>query len=134
MTKSSNILVKLKLEGLYLKGEMHTRRKFLTILAGSGFLKLFPAETQPTSALDPNDPTAKALGYVEDHTKVDVSRWPKKAGDKEGKQICKTCILWTKGNLKVVGKEGEWGVCSIFPRGLVSANGWCNSWAPRPGA
>lgn len=111
-----------------------SRRKVLAGISASMFIPVFKISSQPKTALDPNDPTAKALGYHEDHTKVDVKKWPKKAGDKEGKQICKTCVLWTKGGLKAEGREGEWGVCSIFPKGLVPANGWCNSWAPRPGA
>ncbi len=115
-----------------LESKSMNRRNFVSLLGFSGLVYSgLNLRSEPKVALDENDPTAKALGYHEDHLKVDKSKWPKKAEDKEGKQICKTCILWVKGNLKAEGKDGEWGVCSIFPKGLVAANGWCNSWAPK---
>lgn len=59
----------------------------------------------PTAHADelvsPADPTALALGYVEDATTVDVAKWPKKAGP---------------------------GGCAIFPGNLVKGAGWRSGW------
>ena len=108
------------------------RREILKGLFAIPFLRGVSSQTHPTVPLDPNLPTAKALGYYEDASKVDVAKWPKKAQDKNNQQNCKSCILYVKGGLKAQGRDGEWGVCSLFPQGLVPAMGWCNSWAPRP--
>ena len=72
--------------------------------------------------LDPNDPQAKSLGYVEDATKVDAKANPNyKAG-----QHCANC-------LQAQVKEGETYIpCNIFPGKLVNANGWCKVWVKRP--
>ena len=86
------------------------------------------------TALDPSNPTAMALGYVTDATKVDTAKFPKRAGAEGAKQFCKSCILFTQGGLKADGQEGTWGKCTLFPTGLVNENGWCNSWALKPGA
>lgn len=87
------------------------------------------AQTPPTKALDENnDAMAKGLGYVHDASKADASKRT------NAQSVCKNCILFTKGGLKAEGKEGEWGQCSLFPQGLVNANGWCISWAQKPGA
>jgi len=74
--------------------------------------------------LDPNDPMAKALGYVTDATKVNAAANPTyKAGQK-----CTTCAQYT-------GKAGDaTGGCNIFPGHSVTAGGWCKSWAAKPGA
>ncbi len=68
--------------------------------------------------LDPNDPTAKAVGYVEDAKKS-----PKSAGNK-----CSTCTLYLKTGMKN-GKEI--GTCALFPKKFVMGIGYCNSWAKK---
>lgn len=72
--------------------------------------------------LDPNDPQAKALGYVKDATKVDAKANPNyKAG-----QVCDNCLQYQ-------GKPGDaLGPCNIFPGKLVQAKGWCKVWVKRP--
>jgi hypothetical protein len=74
--------------------------------------------------LDPNDPTAKALGFVNDASKVDASKHPTyKAG-----QRCGTCAQFQ-------GKAGDArGGCNIFVGHTVPQGGWCQVWAQRPGA
>src|SRR5690606_23139698 len=67
--------------------------------------------------LDTTDPVAQALGYTEDATKVDVAKFPKKAGPDGASQKCSTCVQYTAVN-------GSWGRCNIFPQGLVAAEGW----------
>jgi len=72
--------------------------------------------------VDPNEPQAKSLGYVEDATKVDPKANPNyKAG-----QHCGNC-------LQAQLKEGEAYVpCNIFPGKAVNMNGWCKVWVKRP--
>jgi hypothetical protein len=62
--------------------------------------------------LDPNDPTAKALGYVTQSTKPDAK--------------CSNCTQFQ-------GKAGAaQGPCTIFPGKEVAAAGWCLSWVKKP--
>ena len=72
--------------------------------------------------VDPSEPQAKSLGYVEDATKVDAKANPNyKAG-----QLCANC-------LQSQGKAGDAYIpCNIFPGKLVNANGWCKVWVKRP--
>ena len=61
--------------------------------------------------VDPEDATAKALGYV--HASPDPDK------------LCKGCQLFT-------GEDGaEWGPCTIFPGKAVNAGGWCKSWVKK---
>ncbi|MGI9246772.1 MAG: high-potential iron-sulfur protein [Steroidobacteraceae bacterium] len=72
--------------------------------------------------VDPNEPQAKSLGYVEDATKVDAKANPNfKAG-----QHCANC-------LQAQAKPGAAEVpCNIFAGRNVSANGWCKVYVKRP--
>lgn len=65
--------------------------------------------------VDPNDPVAKAVKYVEDHTKA-----PEAKGN-----VCTTCGFYAKKETRD-GKEV--GTCTIFAGKLVVGNGWCASW------
>lgn len=71
--------------------------------------------------LDPSDPQAQSLAYVDDASSLDPDQQPRfQAG-----QACNNCALY-------VGNEGsEWGPCSIFPGRLVNAAGWCSVYAPK---
>jgi hypothetical protein len=61
--------------------------------------------------LDPNDPTAKALGYVSNSAKPD--------------QKCATCAQFT-------GQATDpTGGCNIFAGKSVAAGGWCSVWAKK---
>ena len=61
--------------------------------------------------LDPNDPTAKALGYVNASAKPD--------------QKCVTCAQFT-------GQATDpRGGCNIFAGKSVAAGGWCSVWAKK---
>jgi High potential iron-sulfur protein len=63
-------------------------------------------------ALDPSDPTAKALGYVLKSTKPD--------------QQCDNCAQFQ-------GKSGDsQGGCTLFPGKSVASCGWCMTWAKKP--
>lgn len=70
--------------------------------------------------LDPNDPTAKALLYVNNAADVDTSN-PAAAKYAEG-QTCANCA-------QIQGEDGaEWRPCGIFPGKVVAAAGWCSVW------
>jgi hypothetical protein len=73
-------------------------------------------------ALDPKDPTAQALGFVTDATKVDAAaNSTYKAGQK-----CSTCAQFQ-------GKAGDATAgCNIFAGKSVPAGGWCKVWAQKP--
>ena len=74
--------------------------------------------------LDPNDPTAKSLGFVVDATKVDASANP----TYKPTQKCGTCAQFQ-------GKAGDaTGGCNIFAGHSVPQGGWCKVWAQKPAA
>lgn len=75
-------------------------------------------------ALDPKDPTAVALGFVTDATKVDAKA---NATYKPG-QKCSTCAQYQgKATDATAG-------CNLFAGKSVPAGGWCKVWAQKPGA
>jgi High potential iron-sulfur protein len=72
--------------------------------------------------LDANDPTAKALGFVADASKVDAASNP----TYKPTQKCSTCAQF-------VGKAGDATAgCNIFAGHTVPAGGWCKVWAAKP--
>jgi hypothetical protein len=77
----------------------------------------------PLPMLDGTDPTAKALGYVPDASKVDPKANPTfKAG-----QHCGVCAQFQ-------GKAADAkGGCNLFPGKQVSAGGWCRGWGQKVG-
>jgi High potential iron-sulfur protein/TAT (twin-arginine translocation) pathway signal sequence len=100
----------------------HSRRDFLV---SSAALAAALSTGQPIYAqgdkLDPNDATAKSLGYVTDATKADKAKYPKYAAD----QSCASCQLFT-------GKPGAAeGPCSIFANKIVPAKAWCSAYVKK---
>ncbi len=90
------------------------------LLAQAGAAK--PAELK---LVPETDATAKALKYVSDATKAKRE----KRGTTEGKdQRCGNCQLYTKQG-EIGGKEV--GKCLMIQGGMVTANGWCGSWAKK---
>jgi hypothetical protein len=74
--------------------------------------------------LSPTEPAAKALGYVEDATKVDAKANPTfKAG-----QNCANCLQWSDKNRKAPTSK-----CNLFPGKMVKSGGWCKVWVKAPG-
>ena len=74
-------------------------------------------------ALDPGEPTAKALGYVNDSASVDAKVNP----THKAEQKCGNCAQFQ-------GKAGDArGGCNIFAGKSVAAGGWCKVWAKKPG-
>jgi hypothetical protein len=96
-----------------------SRRRFLRV-AGAGAVALplaglIRVETvngaeMPMLSLD--DPTAKALGYVE-------------MSATDG-QHCSNCNFWQGGTAASGG-------CPLFPGKAVAAKGWCKSWIKKAG-
>jgi hypothetical protein len=71
--------------------------------------------------LDPSDPTAKALGFVADNTKVDTKAYP----TFKPAQKCGTCAQYQ-------GKAGDaTAACTIFAGKSVPQGGWCQVWAQK---
>lgn len=103
--------------------EIESRRRFLKVAAGTtvaavvmGGLPRFAkaADLPPVTAADP---TAKALGYVEDATKTTN---PKRTAGAD----CSNCQFYTGGS---TGR----GPCQLFPGKSVNAKGWCISHTPK---
>ena len=84
------------------------------------------ALTRTAFAADPvkvpeSDPTAQALGYKEDATKVDKAKF---AVYKPG-SVCENCKFWT-------GKQGDaYGPCGLFPGKATAAKGWCSGYSAK---
>ena len=79
------------------------------------------AEAAALPPLDPSDPTAKALGFVNDGTKVDTKAYP----TFKPAQKCGTCAQFQ-------GKPGDaTAACTIFAGKSVPQGGWCQVWAQK---
>jgi hypothetical protein len=79
------------------------------------------AEPAGYTHLTPTDPSAAALGYVADATKVDGAKYKTyKAG-----QQCANC-------LQLQGTAGDpWRPCILYPKKLVNVNGWCSGYVKK---
>ena len=115
---------------------LKSRRSFLKqLMVGATVLPILNtlqsprayAQDVPARAVDSTDSMAPILGYVPDNTTVDKAKFPKYAAG----QHCKLCALYLEGGKTVPGKSGEYGRCGLFQTGLVSADGWCNSFVAK---
>ena len=105
-----------------------SRRSFIALAGVTGAAVLVgirPALTFAQGASPPHlsesDPTAKALGYVEDASKVDKTKFP---AYKPG-ALCGNCNFFQ-------GKATDaYAPCQIFPGKAVNAKGWCASHSPK---
>jgi hypothetical protein len=99
-----------------------SRRHMLALTAsaiGGGLLTAaIPrcARAEDLPHLAESDSTAVALGYREDATKVDPTKY---ATHKAG-QTCANCRFF--------GGTGAWGGCQLFPGKAVTAKGWCSAY------
>ncbi len=103
---------------------VESRRRFLKAAAGTAAVAavagIMPrlARAGDLPHLSPSDPSAQALGYVEDSAKVTNSAH--KAGD-----TCANCLFFE-------GKAGDaWGPCKLFPGKDVAGKGWCTAHQPK---
>lgn len=88
------------------------RRDFMKISGAAAGLALIPVCNVAVAAdvpLSPEDPQAKALGYVVKSTVAGSD--------------CANC-LQAKGDVKALG-------CYLFPGKQVSATGWCKVWSKK---
>jgi hypothetical protein len=68
--------------------------------------------------LNPSEPAAVALGYVEDSSQANKAKYPNHAGS----QACANCALFA-------GSAGDTaGPCPLFPGRRVNARGWCSGY------
>ncbi|HWJ34373.1 MAG TPA: high-potential iron-sulfur protein [Steroidobacteraceae bacterium] len=68
--------------------------------------------------LEVKDPTAIALGYVENAAQVDPKKYPAYVKGTN----CENC-------LQLQGTAGNnYRPCGLFPGKLVSVSGWCSGW------
>jgi hypothetical protein len=110
--------------------DTESRRRFIrSAAAGAVVLPIAGSLLRPEFAmsgeaghLDEADPTAKSLGYTEDTTRVDASKYPQHTPT----QDCGGCRYYQ-------GKAGSvWGPCTIFlGKGSVHTRGWCAAYAAR---
>lgn len=108
-----------------------TRRRFLAqvaiaVPAGAALLDVAVNTASAQAALPKltlDDPSAKALLYVDDAAKVD--RKNPLAARFTPDQNCANCS-------QIQGKAGDaYRPCAIFPGKLVSSKGWCSVWAKK---
>lgn len=98
---------------------LQTRRHFLKFAVGAATAAVLAsglpgdARADDLPHLSEADPSAKALGYVEDAAKTTDAR--RKAGD-----TCANCQFYT-------GAATGYGPCQLFPGKAVAAKGWCIS-------
>ena len=100
---------------------MTTRRQFVltTIPAMAVPLAAARAATAEIGRLEETDPTALALGYKNDASKVDAKKFPTFVPG----HICSGCRFY-QGTAAL-------GACSAVGGKLVAANGWCAVWAKK---
>jgi len=88
-----------------------------TVLIPIAAASLRTASAADLPLISTEDPTAKALKYVEDVSKA--------TGAKPGSK-CANCALYQ-------GAAGSAeGGCLLFPGKGVKATGWCSSWTAKP--
>jgi High potential iron-sulfur protein len=89
------------------------------ILPVAGLIRGAGAAALPP--LDPSDPTAKALGFASDASKVDSKAYP----TFKPAQKCGTCAQYQ-------GKPTDaTAACTIFAGKSVPVGGWCQVWAQK---
>ena len=109
------------------KSNTHSsRRQFLSLAGGAlgaaaliGSLpKTARADDLPHLTLD--DPTAQALGYTEDSSKVDAAKFP----THKPEMACANCNFYQGG-------ATGYGPCQLFVGKAVNSKGWCSGYAKK---
>ncbi|GAB7534238.1 high-potential iron-sulfur protein [Burkholderia sp. 3C] len=94
-----------------------SRRSFLITSIGTMSALALSREAFAAPMLSETDPTAVALGYKADASKVDKAKFPKFAAG----QDCAACSMYQ-------GKKGSTSAgCIAFPGKDVAAKGWCSA-------
>jgi hypothetical protein len=99
-----------------------TRRsvlKHLSLAASAAALLPASGRANELPHLDPKDPAAVALGYVENAAQADVKKHP----TYQQGSSCENCsqLQGTAGAL--------YRPCELFPAKAVAAAGWCSGWS-----
>jgi hypothetical protein len=104
---------------LYFVSRRDALKGFVLLCGATGALSTAcAAQAAELPHLSPDDPTAKALGYIEDAKGVDKKKFATYA---DGQQ-CKNCQQY-------LGKSSDaYAGCNIFAGKAVNANGWCQAW------
>lgn len=102
-----------------------SRRKLLRgAVASAALIPLVQLDARRAVAQDNmvtlDDPTAKALGYVEDATTAPRAD---KAGVAAADQNCASCALYQG--------DGDMAPCTLFQGRTVKGSGWCTAWVPK---
>lgn len=99
-----------------------SRRRFMILAASIASTTVLSTESRADAPLlAENDPTAQALGYKTDATKVDKTKFPRYLAG----QSCANCQLYQ-------GKPGSTtGPCPTYGGKLVYAKGWCNAYVKK---
>ena len=105
------------------------RRNFLKLgmQVGGGALALsaIPIQLLAQDSVAEDEPLSKAMGYVEDASKVDTTAFPKRAGEAGATQFCNNCALYAGE------ADAPTAPCSIFQNRHVAGPGWCNAWVAK---
>ncbi len=104
---------------------------FVLPLASASQMLIGPLACAADEMVSEKDPTAKALGFTLDASKVDLKKWPKRAGAEGAKQFCWNCALYQAKDAKDPKKDAT-AACLILAGKKVKATSWCNSWALNP--
>ncbi|WP_026076055.1 high-potential iron-sulfur protein [Noviherbaspirillum massiliense] len=77
---------------------------------------------QQLKKIDPKDPQAVSLGYVDDTKTVDSKKYPKH----DNSQVCSGCQFYTTAQ-----EQKNIAPCTIFGGKAVAANGWCSAYVKK---
>jgi hypothetical protein len=111
-------------ENIPMTSSMNRRTFLLTAIAAAATLgQAGVSAAAELPKLPESDPTAKALGYVENAAKLDPA---KEAAYQKGR-TCAGCALYQKAQA-----QGGFAPCAAFPGKRVNATGWCRAFAAAP--
>lgn len=100
---------------------MTARRQFIQWIPAAGIALMATRQAQAQAKVDEKDPQAAALGYVNDATKADKTKFKTYAAG----QNCHNCALFQ-------GKPADaTGGCPLFAGKVVAGAGWCSAWAKK---
>ncbi len=100
---------------------MDSRRRSLLIAAPAVMLGLGLSRMAFAQAKVPeNDPTATALGYKADASKVDTAKYKQYVKG----STCTNCNFYA-------AKGAAEGTCAALGARLVASKGWCSAWVKK---
>lgn len=107
---------------------MQSTNKRRIVLRSLSYAAVVSATGIPLSLLaavkkiDPKDPQAVALNYVDDSTTVDDKKFPKH--DKS--QTCSKCQFY-----QAAQEKNKVAPCAVLAGKGVAAGGWCTAWVKK---